>query len=122
MFDSQSEPQRTTPSTANSAGLSDADQMSLLMAAPLIFGVVVGALPSMSARVTAWLLEHNMIIGAAESPLLALPGAEGAGLDVRRLIVVVAVLAVAVALAISGLRQAVDRRRQQRLRMGDQVK
>ena len=120
MFESQSGPQRPTPGTANAAGLSDADQMSLLMAAPLIFGIVVGAIPAMSARATAWLLEHNMIIAATESPLLALPGAEGAGLDIRRLIVVAAVLAVAVALAVSGLRQAVDRRRQQRLRVGDQ--
>ena len=120
MFESQSEPQRPNPGTANAAGLSDADQMSLLMAAPLIFGIVVGSIPTMSARATAWLLEHNMIIAATESPLLALPGAEGAGLDIRRLIVVAAVLAVAVALAVSGLRQAVDRRRQQRLRVGDQ--
>lgn len=119
MFDNQSEPQQSTPSAANAAGLSDADRMSLLMAAPLIFGVVVGALPAMSARTAAWLLEHNVIIAAAESPLLVLPGVEGVGLDVRRLIVVLAVLAVAVGLAISGLRQAVDRRRQQQLTEGE---
>ena len=94
------QPQRPIQS-AESAGLSDEDQLSLLMAAPLILGLLVAALPAMSTKATAWLLAHDLIVAASASPLVTIPGTEGAGLDLRRLIIVVAVLALAATLALS---------------------
>lgn len=113
------QPQRPIQPTQNAAGLSDEDQLSLLMAAPLILGLLVAALPTMSTKATAWLLAHDLIVEASASPLVTIPGTEGAGLDLRRLIIVVAVLALAATLALSGVRRSIDRRRQQRLRRGD---
>lgn len=116
-----SQPQQPIKPARNAAGLSDEDQLSLLMAAPpLILGLLVAALPAMSTKATAWLLAHDLIVGGASaSPLVTIPGTEGAGLDLRRLIIVVAVLVLAATLALSGVRRSIDRRRQQRLRRGD---
>ncbi|BAH55539.1 hypothetical protein MLGJGCBP_03386 [Rhodococcus sp. T7] len=114
-----SQPQQPIKPARNAAGLSDEDQLSLLMAAPLILGLLVAALPAMSTKATAWLLAHDLIVGASASPLVTIPGTEGAGLDLRRLIIVVAVLVLAATLALSGVRRSIDRRRQQRLRRGD---
>ena len=114
-----SQPHRPVQPAQNAAGLSDEDQLSLLMAAPLILGLLVAALPTMSIEATAWLLAHDLIVAASASPLVSIPGAEGAGLDLRRMIIVGAVLALPATLALSGARRSIDRRRQQRLRRGD---
>jgi hypothetical protein len=114
-----SQPQRPIQPAQNATGLSDEDQLSLLMAAPLILGLLVAALPAMSTKATAWLLAHDLIVAASASPLVTIPGTEGAGLDLRRLIIVAAVLVLAATLALSGARRSIDRRRQQRLRRGD---
>ncbi|TQC41275.1 hypothetical protein EEB14_55905 [Rhodococcus sp. WS4] len=114
-----SQPQRSIQPAQNAAGLSGEDQLSLLMAAPLILGFLVAALPAMSTKAAAWLLAHDFIVAASASPLVTIPGTEGAGLDLRRLIIVAAVLALAATLALSGARRSIDRRRQQRLRRGD---
>ncbi|OUS84919.1 hypothetical protein [Rhodococcus sp. NCIMB 12038] len=113
------QPQRSVQPVQSAAGLSDQDQLSLLMVAPLILGLLVAALPAMSTRATAWLLAHELIVAASASPLVTIPGTEGAGLDFRRLIIVAAVLVLAATLALSGARRSLDRRRQQRLRRGD---
>lgn len=114
-----SQPRRSVRPAQNATGLSDEDQLCLLMAVPLILGLLVAALPAMSTKATAWLLAHDLIVAAWASPLVTIPGTEGAGLDLRRLIVVAAVLALAASLALSGARRSLDRRRQQRLRRGD---
>lgn len=113
------QPQRSVQPVQSAAGLSDQDQLSLLMVAPLILGLLVAALPAMSTKATAWLLAHELIVAASASPLVTIPGTEGAGLDFRRLIIVAAVLVLAATLALSGARRSLDRRRQQRLRRGD---
>lgn len=51
-----------------------------------------------------WMLSHKVLASAAEHPVLTLPAAEGAGLDVARLVALVAVLLLLLVLAISGLR------------------
>lgn len=113
------QPQLPVQPAQNAAGISDEDQLTLLMAAPLILGLLVAALPAMSTKATAWLLAHDLIVTASASPLVTIPGTEGAGLDLRRLIIVAAVLTLSAALALSGARRSIDRRRQQRLRHGD---
>jgi hypothetical protein len=117
MQPTQSQPPRK--SAQNAAGLSDEDQLALLMAAPLILGLVVAALPAISSKATAWLLTHELIVAASASPLVTIPGTEGSGLDLRRLVVVAAVLVDSAALALSGARRSIDLHRQRRLRSGD---
>ncbi len=100
---------------------SDDDQLLLIMGLPLLLTLGAGILPSLSVKATAWLTAHEILVAATESPLIALPGAEGAGLDLRRIIGAIAVLAMALALAVSGVRRQLDQRRQLRLRSGDRT-
>ncbi|REK79780.1 hypothetical protein DVG80_09660 [Rhodococcus erythropolis] len=58
VFGNQPEARQPTPSWEDAAGLSEADQMSLLMAAPGLRGVV-GAISATSGQWQARLLEHT---------------------------------------------------------------
>jgi peptidoglycan/LPS O-acetylase OafA/YrhL len=107
------------PPSNNPPQMSSEDQLTLLMVAPFVLGMAFAALPAMSAKATAWLVAHNLLVAAAQSPLYAVPGGDGAGLDLRRIVLVVALLSVAAALAFSGIRRRIDLNRQNRLRMGD---
>lgn len=58
----------------------------------LIIGVVMGGsvlawMSGLWIHITAFLTAHAVLVPATHSPLLAVPGAEGAGLDQPRLIV-----------------------------------
>lgn len=47
-------------------------------------------------RVVHWLVSKEVLVAGADHPILGLPAAEGAGLDARRVVVAVAVLALAI--------------------------
>lgn len=48
--------------------------------------------------ITAWCADHHLLVGADEDPTVTLPKAEGAGLDLPRLVIaVVVVLALLIA-------------------------
>ena len=49
-----------------------------------------------AAAAAAWLVEHHVLASAAATPVLAIPGAGGAGLDWARIIPVVSLLIIAV--------------------------
>lgn len=69
----------------------------------LIIGVVMGGsvLAGMSGlwiHITAFLTAHAVLVPATHSPLVAIPGAEGAGLDQPRLIVAAGLALMVIAL------------------------
>lgn len=94
--------------------LQDDDDFYLLMIGISFSGAILAAGGVIAAKswetATTWLLEHQLIVPAADDPTVVLPRAAGAGLDVARLGVaaglVIALLALLVALA----RRALDRR------------
>ena len=106
-------------SLANEAGIDTDDEMSLILLAPVVLGALAAAFPMLAARATGWLVAHQVLVSPASSPVWALPGADGAGLDARRLTALVAVLVIAVGLSVSGLWHRRARRREYRLRNGD---
>ena len=71
-------------SLAEGAGLDTDDELSLILLAPFVLGALVAGLPVLAARATEWLVAHQVLVAASSSPIWALPGADGAGLDVRR--------------------------------------
>lgn len=94
-------------------GMSDED--TLLLLSPLILVVVLAALPSLWAGGAEWLVAHHVLVAATDRPMLAVPGAGGAGFDWRRLAAAGALLLLALAAAVSGLRRQHERRLQRRL-------
>lgn len=118
--DRRPQPRRVDRSSpAVGAGLDTDDELSLILLAPFLLGALVAGLPVLAARATEWLVTHQVLVAAASSPIWALPGADGAGLDTRRVTALGAVLVILVALGVSGLRHQRARRREYRLRNGD---
>lgn len=111
--------QRDRYSLADKAGIDADDEFSLILLAPAVLGALVAASPVLAAMATDWLVAHQVLVAASASPVWALPGADGAGLDVRRLVMLVAVGVVLVAVGCSGLRHQRSRRREYRLHHGD---
>lgn len=90
------------------------EELTVLMALMGASGVIVGALAVFWDKVVAWLLEHEVLIAASANPLVAIPGTEGAGLDLMRVIVGVGIVLALVAVLGSILGRAVRRRRHAR--------
>ncbi|RIQ11421.1 hypothetical protein [Jiangella rhizosphaerae] len=81
-----------------SAELSDKDQFTLLMLAPLAAGAILPVLTGTIDGLGPWLVEHHVI--AADGVLVPLPGADGAGLDLARTAIGALVLVVLTCLAV----------------------
>jgi len=101
------------PQSGSSGHMSDED--TLLLLSPVILVVVLGSLPMWWAGGAQWLIAHHVLIAASSSPLVAVPGTNGAGLDLRRVAIAAAVVLVALACAVSALRHRYRRAVQQRL-------
>ena len=84
----------------NTHGQLDDDTTTLilvgLLGGPAVLAAAVGIAASRTPAVAAWLVEHHVLASAAASPVLAIPGAGGAGLDWPRIIPVVSLLIIAV--------------------------
>ncbi len=93
-----------TGSGASARG-SDDDLFLLTMVGFLTLGGVAAAAVTGWADTVSWLLAHQVLVPAAEHPLLTVPGSVGAGLDVPRLALAVA----AALLAFAGVAGAARR-------------
>lgn len=84
----------------NTHGQLDDDTTTLilvgLLVGPTALVAAVGIAASRAPAVAAWLVEHHVLASAAASPVLAIPGAGGAGLDWPRIIPLVSLLIIAV--------------------------
>lgn len=56
---------------------------------------------SITAGMTNTLVQAGLLVAATESPLVPLPGASGAGLDVGRLLLIVGVLVITIGLVVA---------------------
>lgn len=98
-------------------GLADTPEEELV-----IIHVAIAAVAALLASAGAlwlqgasWLVEHHVLVARAARPLIEVPGTAGAGLDLPRIAIAVAVLLAALAGTISAGRRALDRRRREEL-------
>lgn len=56
-------------------------------------------------KITTWLLEHQVLLPAAEHPRLVIPYTDGAGLDLARMSLLVGALIAALALTVAAVRR-----------------
>lgn len=96
-------------------GLADNDdeEVFLVNLGVLALSTLLGSAGLLWLKGAAWLVERQILVGAGASPLLTVPGAGGAGLDVPRVAIVAAVALVAVMGAVGGIRRAWARNRQE---------
>ncbi|WP_214514969.1 hypothetical protein [Rhodococcus sp. WY5] len=100
--------------------LSDSDILILMCLAPFAVPLVIALVPGWWGNSLTWLVEHKILVAASESPLFTFPGQIG-GVDLPRLVIVIAVLLAAVACGFSALRALHDRRIDRRLASGDRL-
>lgn len=77
---------------------SDGDILTMLAVGMLLLGSAGTWAVLAWSKVLTWGLEHQVLLPAAEGPLVAIPGSDGAGLDVQRIAVAAAVLLVVLAI------------------------
>lgn len=102
-----------------SKDLSTEDILALVMVAPALVGLATVYLPSVSGTATSWLISHQIFVAAADSPVFTVAGADGAGLDMRRLVLLGVAAVIAVLVGVSALRRRIRRRLHRRLIEGD---
>ena len=91
---------------------SDTDNFVLVILGCFALSAGLGSAGWLWSQGTSWLVAHQILVAAKQHPLLPLPYADGAGLDVRRAAVVSAALLITVALLASAARRAWLRGRQ----------
>lgn len=72
---------------------------------------VTAVLFYLRTHLVAWATHHGVLVASDANPLLPLPGAGGAGLDLLRLVVVAALIVLAGAIAVVFTRRWMTRRR-----------
>ncbi len=79
----------------------------------IVVMMVLGSAGAIAAvawqKVVTWCLEHGLLLPPTASPMLSIPGTTGAGLDLSRIFVVVAVVAALVALTARSVRRTLRR-------------
>lgn len=89
--------------------LFDDDPFAIILV-PLVIILIVGAsLPMWLDGATLWLIDHNILVAKTSHPTVAVPGADGAGLDIRRIVVVAAVVVAVCAAGLGTVRRRLRR-------------
>lgn len=71
---------------------SDGDVLTMLFVGTLLLGSAGTVTALAWAKILTWALKQQVLLPAAAAPLVAIPGSEGAGLDLPRLAVAAAIL------------------------------
>lgn len=115
-------PQRNAPRDGghhNGADdMSPGEMLAVLHMAPFMIPVAMALLATQVDAARAWLVDKGVLVAAATDPLLALPGMDGDGLDLRRLILLALAVICAIAIASWSMRRRRDRARLELLRTG----
>lgn len=98
----------STPHPASTDATSDEDRRDLIIIASLF--IAFGGVGVFWKRVTGWLLEHSVILPAGPDVVLALPKADGSGLDQTRVLIAIAAALMLLAIAVSTLAKRRARR------------
>lgn len=93
-------------------GVGDNDRVALTFLAVLGAPTLLGFAVVWWGNGVRWLVAHGVLVDAAQHPMLAIPGLDGAGLDVPRTTVAAAVLLALLAVAVSAAWRAWLARRQ----------
>lgn len=105
----------SSPRGGNPLANGPEEEIVLIQVAAIALGAVLGSAGLLWMKGVEWLVEHQVLVSAEASPLLEIPGTEGAGLDVSRVVIATSLLLGVLAIAISSGRRLAARRRQERM-------
>ncbi len=103
----------TTPSRGSGVANSPDEEVILVVVGALALSALVGSVGLVWVVGVGWLVEHHVLVPADAHPLLAVPGAAGAGLDLPRVAILLALLLAVGAITVSSARRALARSRQE---------
>jgi len=107
----------STPTRRPGNGVADTPEEELVLI-HIVMGavtIVLGSAGALWLTGAAWLVEHQVLVARAAQPLVEVPGAAGAGLDLPRIAIAAALLLAALAGAVSYVRRSWTRRREELL-------
>ena len=100
-----------TPTRSNGfAGTTPGEEMLLINVAMAAVVTVMASAGALWLAGTEWLVEHHILVPRAADPIIEVPGAAGAGLDLPRVAVAAGILLALLAIALSSARRALTRR------------
>lgn len=101
--------------TPGSSDLSPMEELLVMKVGVLaaVFGLGVVFSVKTWHKILDWAVAHKVLAPAADQPLVRFPAGDGVGLDVGRLVVLVAVVGLLLVFAVSALRSQADRRRRE---------
>lgn len=88
-------------STGNGLADTPEEEVLLVHVALAAMGVVVGSISIIWLKGVDWMITHRVLVAHTADPIIALPGAGGAGLDAARVVALVGVIGIAGALSLS---------------------
>lgn len=80
---------------------SPVEEFMLLIVGCVAAAALLGSAGLFWANGVAWLVEHQVLVAAANHPLVAVPGCAGAGLDGSRLAITAAIMLAVLAWVVS---------------------
>lgn len=89
------------------------EELVLIHVAIAAVAIVLGSAGALWLFASAWLVEHKVLVSAAAKPLIEIPGTAGAGLDLPRIAIAGGILLAGLAAAVSAVRRAWTRRREE---------
>ena len=102
-----------TPYRGNGMADTPEEEVLLIHVGLALLVIVAASAGTFWLKGATWLVEHQVLVAAKADPLLQIPGAAGAGLDVPRLAILAAVILAVVVTAVSSARRAIARRREE---------
>lgn len=96
----------------NTLADSPGEEVLLIFVALGVAGSVLASAGAVWLQGSAWLVEHRVLVPAEAQPVIQIPGAAGAGLDLPRVAIASAVAVAVLAVALSSAWRAISRRRE----------
>ncbi len=89
----------------NGSATTPSEELLLLHVAMFALGGLVASAGALWLTGSRWLVAHKILVAADQTPLIAIPGAAGAGLDLPRICIAAAAVLAAVVITISWARR-----------------
>jgi hypothetical protein len=102
------------PSWLSALGRTPEELLIALAGLVVVGGGILASLDTRVSGLLGWLLSRDIVVPATADPVVIIPGADGAGLDLPWLAISAGALVIALAVVVDALVHAIRRRKRER--------